>query len=58
MKQEKNIKKAICHCSRCLYEPECADNGWCLYGEYDPCCPNMKEGRKQFKQFLEQYFKE
>lgn len=48
--------KLINHCSHCLYESECAYNNWTLYGELDPCCPNMKKGREQYKQFLEEFF--
>lgn len=54
----KENKRSICHCAHCLYEPECATNDWSLYEELDPCCPNLKKGREQHKQFLEEYLRE
>lgn len=48
----------VCSCAHCLYEPECADNGWSIYIDYHPCYPNMKQGRQQYKQFLKEYLKE
>ena len=44
----------INHCSKCLIENECGYNNWYLYNENDPCCPNWKEGHKQFRQFLKE----
>lgn len=45
----------ICHCANCDIEAECHDNEWSIYNKYDPCCPNMKQGRKEEKEFIEEY---
>lgn len=50
--------KKVCHCAHCLIEAECYDNDWSIFIADDPCCPNMKEGREQHKNFLEDYFNE
>lgn len=43
-------------CDQCSVQAECAANDWCLFDSNNKKCPNHKEGMKQYKLFLEDYF--